>query len=179
MSHATDDVLTLADQIEKITSQSVLQCYQCGKCSAGCPVRDYMDDSPNRVVRFVQLGFDEKALQSPTIWLCAGCLTCSSRCPQNFDLAKFMDAMRQISLREKNILNENDTIEFHKAFLNQIKKHGRAFEFGFIGEYKMKTRNFLQDVDVAPEMFIKGKIGLFPHEVKDKEGIKKIFDKTE
>ena len=39
--------------------------------------------------------------------------------------------------------------------------------------------NFLQDVDVAPEMFIKGKIGLFPHNVKDKEGIKQIFDKTD
>jgi heterodisulfide reductase subunit C len=179
MSHAPDEVLTLADKIEKITSQSTLQCYQCGKCSAGCPVRDYMDDSPNRVVRLVQLGFDESALQSSTIWLCAGCLTCSSRCPQNFDLAKFMDAMREVSLRGKITVNEDDTVEFHKAFLNQIKKHGRAFEFGFVSEYKMKTHNFLQDVDIAPEMFIKGKIGLFPHNVKDKEEIKKIFDKTD
>ena len=179
MFHAPDEVLTLSDKIEKITSQSTLQCYQCGKCSAGCPVRDYMDDSPNRVVRLVQLGFDESALQSSTIWLCAGCLTCSSRCPQNFDLAKFMDAMREISLQEKIAGNEKDTVQFHKAFLNQIKKHGRAFEFGFIREYKIKTLNFLQDIDVAPEMFIKGKIGLFPHNVKDKEGIKQIFDKTD
>src|SRR5664279_639854 len=117
MSHAPDKVLTLADKIESITSQSTLQCYQCGKCSAGCPVRDYMDDSPNQVVRLVQLGFDERAIQSSTIWLCAGCLTCSSRCPQNFDLAKFMDAMREISLQEKIAVNESDTVEFHKAFL--------------------------------------------------------------
>jgi len=179
MEHVVNHSSTLADKVEKLTSQSPMLCYQCGKCSAGCPVRDHMDESPNQVVRYAQLGFDDAALKSSTIWLCAGCMTCSSRCPQNFDLAKFMDAMRQIALEEKVAIGEKDTAKFHDAFLNQIRKHGRAFEFGFVREYKLKTQNFLQDVDVAPEMFIKGKIGLFPHKVKDAEGIKKIFDKTE
>ena len=179
MQHNHNHVATLSDKIENITSESPMLCYQCGKCSAGCPVRDYMNESPNQVVRLVQLGFDDEALKSSTIWLCAGCLTCSSRCPQNFDLAKFMDAMRNTALHEGIEIGEKDTVKFHKVFLNQVKKHGKMFEFGLARDYKLSTQNFLQDVDVAPEMFIKGKIGLFPHEVKDKKGIKKIFDKTD
>ena len=169
----------LADKIEALTKQSPMLCYQCGKCSAGCPIRDYMDESPNQVVRLVQLGYDDEALKSSTFWLCAGCLTCSSRCPQNFDLAKFMDAMRQTTLEEGTVIAEKDSVKFHKAFLNQVKKHGRMFEFGLARDYKLATLNLMQDVDVAPEMFVKGKIGIFPHNIKDTKGIKEIFDKTD
>jgi len=170
---------TLADQGEALTKQSPMLCYQCGKCSAGCPVRDYMDESPNQVVRLVQLGFDDEALKTSSYWLCAGCLTCSSRCPQNFDLAKFMDALRQTAIKEKTVIAEKDSVKFHKAFLNQVKKHGRMFEFGLARDYKLSTLNLLQDVDVAPEMFLKGKIAIFPHKIKDTKGIKEIFDKTD
>jgi heterodisulfide reductase subunit C2 len=179
MQHNHSQVETLSDKIEKITSESTMLCYQCGKCSAGCPIRNYMSDSPNQVVRLVQLGFDEEALKSSTIWLCAGCLTCSSRCPQNFDIAKFMDAMRETALREGIEPTEKSVVKFHKAFLNQIRKNGKAFELGLTIDYKLKTLDLFQDVDVAPEMFFKGKIGIFPHQVKDREEVKKIFDKTE
>jgi heterodisulfide reductase subunit C len=87
-----------------------------------------------------------------------------------------MDAMRETALKAGIKIEEKDVVEFHKAFLKQIKNHGRAFELGFIRDYKLRTMNLLQDVDVAPGMFMKGKIGLFPHQVKDKEGIKKLFD---
>jgi len=179
MSHTHSEVNTLSAKVEKLTSQTPHECYQCGKCSAGCPIRNYMEDAPNQVVRYVQLGFDDKALHSKTQWLCAGCLTCSTRCPQNFDLAKFMDALRETAVQEKIKIPESDTFEFHKAFLNQIKKHGKAFEFGLVREYKLRTMNLMQDVDVAPEMFIKGKIGLFPHEIEDKQSVKGIFDKID
>ena len=169
---------TLFDEIYNHASLSASQCYQCGKCSAGCPIRNFMNDAPNQVVRYVQLGFDEKALNSSTIWLCASCQTCSTRCPQNFDLAKFMDTVREIAL-EKNIkVPESDTVEFHKAFLNQIKNHGRAYELGLVRDYKLKTMNLMQDVDVAPEMLMKGKLNILPHKVKDQKTIKKLFIKS-
>jgi heterodisulfide reductase subunit C2 len=179
MHSSTSHSSSLADRIENIIMQSPMQCYQCGKCSAGCPIRDYMNESPNQVVRLIQLGFDDEALSSSTPWLCASCLTCSTRCPQNFELAKFMDALREIALEEDIEIAEKDTVAFHKAFLNQIKKYGKAFEFGLVREYKLKTLNLFQDVEVAPEMLMKGKLGLLPHKVHDKEKIKKVFEKTD
>ncbi len=168
---------TLAEEIEELTGINVLKCYQCGKCSAGCPVRIFMKVSPNRVERIVQIGLDEEALKSETIWMCAGCLTCSTRCPQNFDLARFMDVLKEIAIK-KGVITKKDVMKFHKAFLKQIEANGRAFEFGLIRDYKLSTFNLFQDMDIAPEMFFRGKIKLMPHRIKNREAIKKIFNKA-
>lgn len=168
----------IADEISERTFQDVSLCYQCGKCSAGCPVRYYMDIAPNKVVRLIQLGFYEDALKSDTPWLCAGCLTCSTRCPKEFDLAKFMDAVREIAIEKGVDISQKNIIKFHNAFLDQIKSHGRSYEVGLVAEYKMKTMDLFQDVDSAPGMFFKGKLGLLPHNIKDRKGVKSIFKKT-
>ena len=137
-----------------------------------------MDIAPNKVVRLIQLGFYEEALKSETPWLCAGCLTCSSRCPQDFDLAKFMDAVREVALEKGVEIKHKDIIKFHKAFLNQINHFGRAYEVGLVAEYKMKTMHLFDDVDSSPGMLLKGKLKILPHNIKDKESVRKIFKKT-
>jgi heterodisulfide reductase subunit C len=141
-------------------------------------VRDYADSPPNRVVRFVQLGFDTAALESKMPWLCAGCLTCTTRCPQEFDLAGFMDAIRQLGIQRGVKAPIADMRAFHKAFLAQIEAHGRAYEMGLVVQYKLATMHLMQDVDIAPEMFMKGKIGVFPHRVHDTDAIKRIFQRA-
>lgn len=169
---------TIADDISERTFQDVSLCYQCGKCSAGCPVRYYMDIAPNKVVRLIQLGYYEEALKSETPWLCAGCFTCSTRCPKEFDLAKFMDAVRETALEKGVEVKQKNIIKFHQAFLDQIKHHGRSYEVGLVAEYKMKTLDLLQDVDSAPGLYLKGKLGMLPHNIEDRKGIKNIFKKT-
>ncbi len=176
--HTTERPITVADEIAEKTFQDVSLCYQCGKCSAGCPVRYYMDIAPNKIVRLVQLGFYDEALKSETPWLCAGCMTCSTRCPKEFDLAKFMDAVRELAIEKGVEIKQKDILKFHKAFLNQIEKYGRTYEVGLTAEYKMKTLNLLEDVDSAPGMFIKGKLNLFPHKIKDRKSVKNIFKKS-
>lgn len=165
-------------KIINLTNQDPANCYQCGKCSAGCPVRDYFDDAPNRVIRYVQLGLYDRALKSKAIWLCAGCQTCSSRCPQNFEPAKFMDALREIAAEEGIAPSDKNVKKFHKAFLNQIKNNGRSFELGLIRDYKLATGKLFQDIDAAPTAILKGKIGFTPHKIKDTKKIKSIIDKA-
>jgi len=86
-------------RVNEISGQNVLTCYQCGRCSAGCPLTFAMKDLPNQVIRLVQLGLEEDVLASNTMWVCASCLACHARCPRGVDLAKVMEALRAIKLR--------------------------------------------------------------------------------
>ncbi|MDY6876848.1 MAG: 4Fe-4S dicluster domain-containing protein [Chloroflexota bacterium] len=90
---------TFVRQVEEISGQDLLDCNQCGKCSAGCPIVAAMDLLPSQVIRMAQLGMEE-VLESNTIWICASCLTCVTRCPKGVDLPRLMEALRQVALRQ-------------------------------------------------------------------------------
>lgn len=95
-------------RIEKISGQKLLACYQCGKCSAGCPMAAYMDVLPNRMIRMAQLGMQEQLLASRSIWMCVSCLTCNSRCPKGVKIAEVIEALRKTAL---NNGQRNDHLE--------------------------------------------------------------------
>lgn len=97
----------LIAKVEELSGENLYSCYQCGKCSGGCPAISSMDILPNQIIKLLQLGryqarLSDEALKSKTIWICASCFTCTARCPKGVDLAKVMEALRQITLR-KNI----------------------------------------------------------------------------
>jgi len=93
----TEDAII--SEIKEISGVDVRACYQCGKCTAGCPLASAMDLMPNQILRLLQLGEHEQALKSRTIWQCASCLTCAARCPKEVDPARVMDALRTILMR--------------------------------------------------------------------------------
>lgn len=86
----------LVRRVEEISGQNLLACYQCGRCSAGCPSAGAMDLLPNQVIRLVQLGLVREAMASRTIWYCAACLACEARCPKGVDLPRVMEALREL-----------------------------------------------------------------------------------
>lgn len=88
-------------KIEEISGQDLLVCYQCGKCSAGCPAIPEMTILPNQVIRYTQLGLKEELLKTNAYWVCASCLTCNVRCPRGVKIAEVMEALRQILLRKR------------------------------------------------------------------------------
>jgi heterodisulfide reductase subunit C len=89
----------LVQKVEELSGENMHACYQCGKCSAGCPFGKAMDLLPSQVIRLLQLG-DEEVLECQTIWLCSSCFTCATRCPKGIDLSKIMEALRTILLRK-------------------------------------------------------------------------------
>ncbi|UCG28858.1 MAG: 4Fe-4S dicluster domain-containing protein [Bacteroidales bacterium] len=89
-------------KIEELSGQNLLACYQCGKCSAGCPAVSEMDILPNQIIRYAQLGLTDELIRSKSIWVCASCLTCNARCPKGINIAEVIEALRQIQLRRRN-----------------------------------------------------------------------------
>ncbi len=173
---------TLAYHIEKAIDVPARKCYQCGKCSAGCPVAGEMDLPPSMVMRYLQTetrANDEKLLRSYSIWLCVTCEMCLGRCPMEIDIPSVMDFLRQRSLREKKVNPKaKKIIAFHKSFLNSIRLTGRLFEFGLTMDYKRRTLTLMQDIPLAPRMISRGKLHFIPEIIKGKSHIGKIFRKT-
>ena len=89
-------------KITEISGENLKLCYQCGTCSASCPMSFAMDLLPRQIMRLVQLGLEEEIAKSMSNWLCASCLTCTVRCPRGIDLSRVMEALRLLTLR-KNI----------------------------------------------------------------------------
>lgn len=180
--HAPIERNSLAAAIEKNTDVKAQKCYQCGKCSAGCPVATDMDYPPSMVMRMLQTENntnDDRVLRSNTIWLCLTCEMCLSRCPMEIDIPSMMDFLRQRSLKDKkqNPLSKN-VISFHKSFLRSIKYTGRLYELGLIVDYKRQSLNLTQDVTLAPKMISRGKLHFIPERIKGISHISSIFKKV-
>jgi heterodisulfide reductase subunit C len=88
----------LLRKVERISGQNLSLCYQCGKCSATCPLAPQMDLMPHLVVRYLQLGL-EQVFDAKSYWLCATCFSCETQCPRGLDVSKICEALRTIKLR--------------------------------------------------------------------------------
>ena len=152
----------LAHRIEDETGENVYLCYQCVKCTSGCPLAEHFDYTPNEIMRAVQLGLDE-ILSSRTIWLCASCQVCTTRCPQGLDVARIMDHLMMIA-RERGIKPAIPAVEdFLQVFHRNAKLLGRAYEAGLIVETNLRALDPLKDVfDLGLPMIRKGKIKFLP-----------------
>ncbi len=150
-------------------------CFQCAKCSAGCPVVSFMDYKPHQVIQMVNLGMADRLLSSRTIWVCASCYTCSTRCPNDVDVAKVMDWLRQTAIREKAVPAEREVALFHEAFLGSIRAFGRVHELSLMARYKVAAKRYLDDMGLGWKMFAKGKLRLRPARVRERKEITRIF----
>jgi heterodisulfide reductase subunit C len=181
-AHAATHGDTLRSRIEAATGVKLSHCYQCGKCAAGCPVAQDMDLTSCQVLRLVQLGdpeWDRRALQSEGIWLCLACETCSTRCPQEVEVPKVMDFLREEAVAQGLAHpRSKDILAFHRAFMDSVKATGRLYEIGLVADYKLRSRHFLKDVMLAPKMFTRGKLPLKPHLIQGREAVKRIFQRT-
>jgi heterodisulfide reductase subunit C len=171
-------------EVEKSSGIAVSACYQCKKCSSGCPVTFAMDYLPNQILHMIQMGLKEEVLKSTTIWVCASCETCTTRCPNDIDIAKIMDAMRMASLKSGLATGEKRVPIFHEAFLSSIKSKGRVYELGMIGQYtlksgdaaaKLKNGSLMEEAKLGWQMFKKGKLKLFPQKIRHTGEIKRLF----
>ena len=171
--------LDFVRKVEKLSGTSVRRCFQCGKCSAGCPMRSFMEHPPNRVVRLLQLGQYERVLAGRSIWYCASCETCSTRCPNKVDLAAIMDALRKCSWDAQGPSKESFVQLANRIFIENIRTYGRQYEMRLAAVFNVKSGQFLKDFMLGPSLLAKGKLKMFHQKNRNLHEIEKIFSRIE
>jgi heterodisulfide reductase subunit C len=169
----------LALLVNQLSGQNVNLCYQCHKCAAGCPVVGAMALGPDRIVRMVALNQRDGVLLNRDIWLCAGCFTCWTRCPNEINISAVMDALRQIAIDENYSVAERDAILFHRLFLGVIEYLGRSHEAFTLGGFKVLSQVPIhRDLKAGLGLFLRGKIPILPQRTGAMNEVRKIFQRS-
>ena len=140
----------MLDEVEQRSGTPVSACFQCHKCTTGCPIGPEMDLLPSQVMRLVHLGAEAEVLGSQAIWLCASCEACTTRCPMGIDIAAVMDALRIMAIERQVALPDAHGKQFNRSFLGSVRRHGRVFEMGMMAAYKLRTGDLFSDVGQGP-----------------------------
>ncbi len=169
-------------EVGELSLETVSACFQCGKCTSGCPVTFAMDIAPHRLMRLITLGLRDEVLKSDTIWVCASCETCTTRCPNSIDIAHIMDTLRQISQREGRNASQEAFPLFHSAFLSSVKRHGRLYELEMTADYMLRSaglRGLFKQAGLGMEMFKRGKLKILPNHLRANSQVRSIFSEVQ
>jgi len=82
-----------------IGGEDLTACFQCAKCSAGCPVSDKVNIQIHEVMRMLVFGLKE-VLQTDMVWLCTTCYTCQERCPQGIDITDILFGLKNMAYKK-------------------------------------------------------------------------------
>jgi heterodisulfide reductase subunit C len=163
---------------EALSGVDLSLCYQCKKCSSGCPVAGLTKSRPSEIIRQLHLGAGDELLASDLIWTCASCETCSARCPMGINVASVIDALRQLALERGAAKQEGNVPLFNRAFLKTVETFGRTYEMGMVAAYKLGTGKLMNDTEKFPALLRKRKIALLPTLAGDRKTVKRIFRKA-
>jgi heterodisulfide reductase subunit B len=167
----------LAQRIQEELGENVYLCYQCVKCTSGCPIGEFLDWQPNQIMRALQLGQEDIALESETPWLCASCQTCSTRCPQGLDITAIMEFLTR-EARDRGIESPVPQVgRFNEAFLREVRLFGRAYEPGLMAEIGLRDpKSLLGDMELYTKMLRKRKVAFLPSFGRPPRNIKPVPD---
>ena len=168
--------LSFKRQVEEESGQNLSACYQCGKCTAGCPSAGVYDRQVSQIMRAVQMGLKEEALKNRSLWLCLSCSTCSSRCPNNIDVAAVMETLRSMARRE-GWVQDRPIETFWKSFLDTVKYTGRSYELGVMAGFMARTLRGWGNVEIAPTALLKNKMPFIPSVIHGREEVARIFQR--
>lgn len=165
-------------KVEEKADMKLSDCYQCGKCSAGCPMAENMDLMPRQIIRYLQLGLLDEALESKSPWVCATCGTCTARCPHDVKIAELMETVRQ-EADGRGIHPVRNADLFTNQFMIPVKQFGRNHELTMTAFYNLTSGRVFQHFAYLPGMLRGGKLRFVPEMVKGRRHVKRIIENCE
>ena len=171
------EAIKLAGDLQSLTGENVMLCYQCKKCTLGCPSAYAMKMRPHELMRAAQLGLMEEIYWSGTIWICLSCETCNTRCPQDINILRVIDGLRELALAKKvDYYNPVPSLPvFHRIFMALVERFGRVYEMGLASLLNLAMLRPFKDIDMAAPMLTKGKLKLLPHFSHGRKELQKVM----
>lgn len=168
-------------ELAEITFPEASLCYQCAKCSAGCPVSEEMDKYPHQIIHLVSLGLEDQILDKDTIWICANCYACAVKCPNDINITSIMNELKEKAVAKGIKPKYPEIYQFHKSFANDVFNRGRAHEMKIMIEYNLRIKKPFKNAGLAPKMFMKNKLQIMPPKTIPgfKKWIKQVSERNE
>jgi Fe-S oxidoreductase len=164
----------LAARVRAGSGENVYLCYQCQKCSTGCPVAEAADVHPAQIVRAVQLGDEARSIDSRFIWLCTGCETCTTRCPQGIDVASVMEELRILARHDGRVRRDMPFARILDLNYRSFRRWGRLYELELVARDLLRRPKALPETTrLGLRMLSKGKVRWLPA-TGDREQMKRI-----
>ncbi len=169
--------LKLSQDLEVLTGENALLCYQCKRCTLGCPSAYAMRMKPHEMMRALQLGLKEEIYWSGVIWICISCETCNTRCPQKINILRVINGLRELALAKKvDYYNPYPAIPgFHRLFISLAARFGRMYELGLALLINLKMLTPFKDIDLAAAMLRKGRLRLIPHSSRGAKKLRQLM----
>ena len=143
------------------SGQNLLECLQCGKCTAGCPVAAKGVGGPRRLIAKILMGMKRSALADPTWLYCISCGTCASRCPVDINMYRVSTALCELADREGLSPAVPAVHLFEDLFLKSIRKYGRVRELKTVAAFNLRTRRPFKDAVQGLALMRKGAVSPF------------------
>ncbi|MGA7617093.1 MAG: 4Fe-4S dicluster domain-containing protein [Thermoanaerobaculia bacterium] len=136
-------------------------CFQCNRCTAGCPLFAAMDLSPAQMVHHLLLGEWEPVVESDAIWACVHCETCTARCPQQVDVSGLLHAARVAAWQAGRLPRDKTIATYFASFVENLYLYGRSAELPLTLIWKLKSEDYLRDMLLGIRLLSRGKLALF------------------
>lgn len=170
---------SFATAVQERSGENLPLCYQCLKCTAGCPLSSHMDFKPNNIIRMIQYGQRERVLKSHAIWFCVSCMTCGVRCPNGVDISAIMDTLREMAIEAGYAYAaEKKVVQLHEEFVRSIKLWGRLHEVTFYIGYMARSLDILASLPAGLTLLARGKLPFLPKRIKGAKQIKRLYKKA-
>ncbi len=154
--------MTFRQQIERLSGQNTNLCYQCSKCSAGCPMAKWMDLKPAQLMHSIRLDREDRVLNSTAIWLCVGCETCTSRCPQQVEPAAVMTAARVLAAHKGVTPSVKEVSIYYRGFVDNMRLNGKIHDASVAGITQLLTGQLRDNLPLAWKLLVRGRVKLPP-----------------
>lgn len=181
-----DEKHSFLEEVEARSGQKVQECYQCSKCSGGCPFSGIMDYAPNSILEMIVYNMKDQLLSSKAIQMCVQCGTCGAQCPAGFELYEVINVLRSMAKEEGYITNEKKIPKMNEIFLGEVKNLGRMHEVNLMLKNMLNQGQFVKDavslIPIGPPMFLRGIMGpgdILGHKIQGQRAVAKIFENVE